>query len=388
MRPVRRAEQEAGEAPRTALRIGRPLRVVAIGGGTGLPSILAGLARLSRAPRGLPPLELTAVVAMSDDGGSSGRLKREQGVLPPGDIRNCLVALADPELAPLGSLFQFRFGRGEGLKGHAMGNLLLAAMSSLEGDFLSAVDRASRMLRCGGRVLPCTLDPVQLVGTLASGRHVVGESRIGRSRARLQRVELQPPRARPAPGVVEAIRAADLVVLGPGSLFSSVIPPLLVRGVAEALRESLALRVFMQNLMSQPGETDGLDAAGHIAALKAHAGEVVDVLLVDRLEQLPEAAERTYRAQGQRPVPFEARAVAAQGVLPVEAELLGSGRSVRHDPDKAAAARVGLLREAARARAGRGRGGAAAWSARAAAERTSGSAREAAGHVRHRGVRG
>lgn len=328
----------------------RTLRVVAIGGGTGLPAILGGLARLARRSGSLPSLDITAVVAVSDDGGSSGRLRKEQGVLPPGDIRNCLVALADNKHRALARLFQYRFGQGRGLKGHAMGNLLLTALTSMEGDFLAAVHRAQRMLRCQGRVLPATLEPVQLLGVLSDGSRIKGEHRFERAReARITRVELLPRAPRPTPGVLEAIRGADVVVMGPGSLFSSVIANLLVDGVAQALRETQALRVLVQNLMSQPGETDGLDAAGHVRAVQAHAGDVVDVLLVDPLDELDGELAATYEALGQKPVSFDRRKVAALGVLPLEADLLAGGSRVRHDPDKAAAAVLGLALQASEA---------------------------------------
>lgn len=326
-----------------------PLRVVAIGGGTGLPAILAGLARAGRTLPGLPPLEITAVVAVSDDGGSSGRLQREQGVLPPGDVRNCLVALAAPGNRRLARLFQYRFGRGQGLKGHAMGNLLLTALTSLEGDFLAAVDRAGHMLGCAGRVLPCTLDPVQLVARLVDGNSIRGESALERAPRRIARVELRPGGARPAPGVKEAIRAADVVVLGPGSLYSSVIAPLLVEGVAASLQRTRALRIFVQNLMGQPGETEGLDAAGHVRAVLDHAGPVIDLVLVDALQALGPTRTRAYEARGQRPVRLDRRSLSSLGVVPVEAELLGTGRKVRHDPAKAAAAILGLALEAVEA---------------------------------------
>lgn len=320
------------------------LKVVAIGGGTGLPTLLAGLSRLSG--RGaLPHLDLTAIVAVSDDGGSSGRLRREQGVLPPGDIRNCLVALADKRHRRLARLFQYRFGRGKGLQGHAMGNLLLTALTSMEGDFLTAVRRAQRMLACRGKVLPSTLEPVQLLGVLTDGSTIQGEHRFRGDKA-ISRLELLPRKPKVAPGVRSAIRDADVILLGPGSLFSSVIANLLVGGVAEALAESRALRVLVQNLMTQPGETSGMDAADHVRAVQRHAGDVVDVLLVDPLETLEADTRERYAALGQQPVSFDRRSVAALGVLPLEAELLAEGSRVRHDPEKAAAAVLGLMLQA------------------------------------------
>lgn len=320
------------------------LKVVAIGGGTGLPALLTGLSRLSG--RGsLPHLDLTAVVAVSDDGGSSGRLRREQGVLPPGDIRNCLVALADKRHRKLARLFQYRFGRGKGLRGHAMGNLFLTALTSMEGDFLTAVRRAQRMLACHGKVLPATLETVQLLGVLSDGSRVHGEHRFRGAKA-ITRVELLPRSPKAAPGVLSAIREADVVLMGPGSLFSSVIANLLVGGVAEELSRTRALRVLIQNLMTQPGETSEMDAAEHVKAVQRHAGDVVDVSLIDPLETLGPAMKETYAGLGQHPVSYDRRSIAALGVLPLEAELLAGGSRVRHDPEKVAAAILGLVLQA------------------------------------------
>lgn len=348
--PRRHADPDGELAPvRSSWDGGVPFRVVAIGGGSGLPAILSGLAHFGRrcSPR---PLDLTAVVAMADDGGSSGRLRREQGVLPPGDIRNCLVALADRRHRAMARLFQYRFGAGRGLRGHPVGNLLLAALSSMEGDFLAAIRRAEHLLQCSGRVLPVTLEPVHLVGLLSDGREIRGERKLERRRkVAISRIELVPRSPAATPGVLDAIRRADLVVLGPGSLYSSVIANLLVDGVAEALRETSALRVLVQNLMTQPGESDGLDAAAHVRAVQAHAGEVVDVLLIDPLDELHRAQREGYARSGQRPVRFDRRAVAALGVLPVEADLLAAGRRVRHDPEKTAAAILGLALQASEA---------------------------------------
>src|SRR5262249_43568568 len=214
-------------APRARARAVRPLRVVALGGGTGLPVVLRGLAPRVRPRDGRRGLELTAVVAMSDDGGSSGRLRRTRGVLPPGDVRNCLVALASSRGA-LAEVLQFRFGGRGSLAGHALGNLLLAALAEMHGDFLQAVRAASRLLEARGTVLPSTVDPVQLVAELEDGRRVLGERHLARAGTRVRRVSLHPLRPTPADGVLEAIAAADLVTLGPGSLYSSVLPNLLV----------------------------------------------------------------------------------------------------------------------------------------------------------------
>ncbi|HEY0839861.1 MAG TPA: gluconeogenesis factor YvcK family protein [Vulgatibacter sp.] len=326
------------------------LRVVAIGGGTGLPAVLGGLARFSRRGAAGKRVEITAVVAASDDGGSSGRLRRENGVLPPGDVRNCLIALADDHSRSLARLFRYRFGQGRGLRGHSLGNLLLTALTSLEGDFLAAIGRAERMLRCQGRVLPATLEPVRLVGVLEDGGRVEGERNfVGERQSRIARVELLPRAPSPAPGVLDAIRAADVIVLGPGSLYSSVITNLLVDGVADAIRESRALRILVQNLMTEPGETSGLDAVAHVEAVLRHGGKVADVLLVDGRPKVANELLRGYARKGQHPVQLDSRKVLAHGLVPVEADLIAAGARVRHDPDKLAAAVIGLALQASEA---------------------------------------
>ncbi len=225
-------------------------------------------------------MELTAVVAMSDDGGSSGRLRRTRGLLPPGDLRNCLVALAGSR-GPLADVLQHRFGGRGSLAGHALGNLLLAALAEMHGDFLEAIRSAARLLDARGTVLPSTLDPVQLVAELEDGRRLVGEHHLTRLGARVRRVFLHPLRPAPAEGVLEAIASADLVTLGPGSLYSSVLPNLLVDGVSEALRTTRARRVLVANLMTEPGETGGMTAVDHVRAVLEHAGPVVDVALLN-----------------------------------------------------------------------------------------------------------
>ncbi|AKU90658.1 gluconeogenesis factor YvcK family protein [Vulgatibacter incomptus] len=325
----------------------RTIRVVAIGGGTGLPMLLQGLARFSRRATALGPFEITAIVAVSDDGGSSGRLRRENGVLPPGDIRNCLVALADVRRRSIARLFGFRFGAGRGLRGHSLGNLLITALTSLEGDFLSAVERAGRMLGCQGRILPATLEPVHLIGRLSDGSRIVGERTFDRRRSSpIERVELAPGAPPASPGVLEAIRQADAIVLGPGSLYSSVISNLLVAGVADAIRQSSAVRILVQNLMTQPGETDDLDAAGHVRAVLRHAGDVADFLLVDRGRSHPRELLDRYARRGQVPVVLDESLVLSQGVIPIGAELAAKRGRIRHDPDKVAAAVLGLVLQA------------------------------------------
>lgn len=304
-------------------------RVVAMGGGTGLPQVLTGLKR----EIGDRIQSLTAVVTVTDDGGSSGRLREELKMLPPGDIRNCLVALAEVE--PLMSrLFQYRF-RGEGgLAGHSFGNLFLAALAQVTGDFLSAIQVSAKVLAVKGTILPSTLDNVRLGAEGADGSVVIGEERLGESPKPIRRVFLDPPECRPLPDVLEAIDTADLVVLGPGSLFSSVIPNLLVQGMADALRSSGALKVFVANLMTEPRETESFTLSDQVAALVEHAGPgVIDGVLVHS-RPLPERALARYRSAGSFPTCLDFDRVAAWGVWIQEADLLAPGEKVRHHPQR------------------------------------------------------
>lgn len=323
--------------PRPAERL--RMRIVCIGGGTGLPTILRGLARMAEAAG----LDITAVVAMSDDGGSSGRLRRTRGILPPGDIRNCLVALAggDPTLR---DVFNYRFGGAKGLAGHAVGNLLIAALAELKGDFLEAVRASARLLAARGRVLPSTLAPVQLVAQLEDDTTVVGERKIALAQSRVKRVALSPKLPPPSDGTLEAIAEADLIVLGPGSLYSSLLPNLLVDGVAQGLRETRALKVLIANLMTQPGETDGMAGAAHLRAVVEHVGPVVDVVLYNGTP-LPAEALARYRLKGSAPVQNDRRALLELGVLPIEADLLRASRRLRHDSRKVARVLLKLARD-------------------------------------------
>jgi uncharacterized cofD-like protein len=326
----------------------RPTRIVCVGGGTGLPTVLKALARKATPFGSDPGIDVTAVVAMSDDGGSSGKLRRSQGMLPPGDVRNCLVALAGK--TPLTELFQHRFGNGKGLQGHAVGNLLIAALAELKGDFLEAVKVSSQLLGARGTVLPCTVAPVQLVADLADDTRVIGERNIVRNvlktRGRVVKVSLLPERPEPSEGILEAIRTADLIAIGPGSLYSSVIPNLLVKGVSEALQQTRALKVLVSNLMTQPGETEGMSCTDHVKAVLDHAGPVLDAVLVNLAEPCPELAAR-YARKGSVPVKAKRRELIDLGVIPIEADLLKEGNRIRHDGRKVSRclmklARVGL----------------------------------------------
>jgi uncharacterized cofD-like protein len=279
-------------------------------------------------------VDITAVVTMSDDGGSSGRLRRSHGVLPPGDIRNCLVALTGGKSA-LAEVFQYRFGGAKGLAGHAVGNLLIAALAELKGDFLEAVRVSGQLLGARGKVLPCTLAPVQLVAKMDDATEVVGESNIVRAHGRVRRVSLSPRSPPPAEGLIESIYGADLIVVGPGSLYSSVIPNLLVDGVAQALRETRALKVMVSNLMTQPGETDGMNCLDHVRAVIDHAGPVLDAVLINGTAPHSESIQR-YARKGAHVISVNRRALITAGVVPVEADLLKEGSKIRHDSRKVA----------------------------------------------------
>jgi uncharacterized cofD-like protein len=301
-----------------------PRRVVALGGGTGLPAVLRGMRRLVAEGH---VHRLVAVVAMSDDGGSSGRLRRSYGVPPPGDVRNCLVALAEEEDL-LAGLFQHRYGGGSELGGHNLGNLILAALAERTGSFLKAVEVSSRVLRTTGAILPVTLEDVTLEAFLEDGTRVLGETEIGRCRKRIERIVLKPAVAPPTPGVVEAIEAADLVVLGPGSLFTSVLPTLVLDEVALALRRTRAARVLVANLVSERGEAAGLSLHDHVEVIESHAGgHVIDALLVHQGAVDPGIAER-YAAEGVAPLDLSGTA----GRALIRRDLLAPGPKLRHEP--------------------------------------------------------
>lgn len=329
----------------------QPLRIVSMGGGTGLATLLRGLKRYAQAAPGA--LEITAVVTVTDDGGSSGRLRRDFDVLPPGDIRNCMVALSQDETL-LSRLFNYRFTGGRGLKGHSFGNLFLTAMTHLTGDFAHAVKLSSEVLAVRGRIFPSTEANVRLEATLVGGKKVSGETRISRSTRPIQRVHLSSRRVRPLKETLEAIAQADLITMGPGSLYTSVIPHLLVEGIPQAIAASPAVKAYFTNLMTQPGETTGMESASdHMAALLRHAGRhrsrLMDVCVVNSGSILQKALER-YRAQEARPVENDVSKLEAMGVKVLAADLVRmAGRRVqniiRHDPGATSAVAIQLARQ-------------------------------------------
>lgn len=305
-----------------------------MGGGTGLSALLRGL-KHQVGPGGLE--SLAGVVTVTDDGGSSGALRREFGVLPPGDIRNCLVALADDE-ALLARLFQYRFPNGGGLVGHSFGNLFLTALTGITGDFHQAILTAESILSVRGKIYPATLHDVRLLGRGVSGRVYEGETAVGVSGEELAAVELSPYTPPAFPPAVAALERADLILLGPGSLFTSILPNLLIPGIRQAVAKARARVVLLLNLMTQPGETDGMTGPDHLAALERHAGKgLVDAVLASSTP-IPPALLSHYAETGSTPVEVGREALEAAGIEVVEADLLAEGDLIRHDSEKLARA--------------------------------------------------
>ena len=314
-----------------------PLRIVAIGGGTGLSALLHGLKQVTAS------LDITAVVTVTDDGGSSGRLRRDFDVLPPGDIRSCMVALSEDE-ALLAKLFQYRFQSGSGLKGHSFGNLFLTALAHITGDFALAVKQSAEVLKIRGHIFPSTSANVQLEAVLEDGSLVAGETNISKSRRHISTIRLIPRHCQPLLETLEAIANADLITLGPGSLFTSVIPNLLVEGIPEAIRGSKATKAYFVNLMWQPGETIRFRASDHIRAIHQHAGgKLIDTAVVNCSVIRP-AMRRRYLAEKVEPVENDLDAIRAMGIRVVLAELLQKSEVVRHDPRRAANVALKLVR--------------------------------------------
>ncbi len=314
-----------------------PLRIVAIGGGTGLSALLHGLKQIST------PLDITAVVTVTDDGGSSGRLRRDFAVLPPGDIRNCMVALSEDE-ALLSKLFQYRFESGMGLKGHSFGNLFLTALAHISGDFALAVKQSAEVLKIRGHIFPSTSENVELEAVLEDGSLVTGETKISQSRRHISTIRLRPRRCKPLPETLEAISQADLITLGPGSLFTSVIPNMLVAGIPEAIRNSTATKAYFVNLMWQPGETIRFRASDHIRAIHQHAGgKLIDTAVVNCSPIRPKMRRR-YARQKIQPVENDVETIRAMGIRVVSADLLQHSEIVRHDPRPAAEIALRLAR--------------------------------------------
>ncbi len=324
-----------------------PLRVVAIGGGTGLSTLLRGLKRFVAQPAGTGPdlvlpgpdtkavsiAELAAIVTVTDDGGSSGRLREDMNILPPGDVRNCMVALSEDE-ALLSQLFQHRFSAGD-LQGHSFGNLFLAALTEMRGDFAQAVQTAAQILATRGRIYPATTANATLAAVMEDGTLVRGETRISASKSRIVELRIEPETCHPLPETLAAIAEADLITLGPGSLYTSVISNLLVHGISEAIADSKATRVYICNLMTQANESLGLTASQHIRKINEHAAtgrSILDYALINTGPIHQDTVDR-YAAEGQNCILADLAAVRALGVEPVTGNFAHEGDVLRHNYD-------------------------------------------------------
>ncbi|MGE5323948.1 MAG: gluconeogenesis factor YvcK family protein [Actinomycetota bacterium] len=316
----------------------RPVRVVAIGGGTGLSTLLKGLKRYtvtatetqSRSPY---ISDLTAVVTVSDDGGSSGRLRRELNMLPPGDVRNCLVALSEDENL-LSKLFQYRFSSSGDLEGHSFGNLFLAALTAMTGDFAAAVKKASEILATRGHILPATSANVELEAMMNDGSLVRGETSISASEKRIVELTMVPAHPEPLPQTLEAIAAADIITVGPGSLFTSLIPNLLVRGIPEAIAASRAVKLFICNLMTEANESLKMSASDHIMAIYTHAGHGLFNYALVNSAPVSEQMKKRYEGEQAEPVECDCPMVEALGVKCIAGNFLEERDVVRHDTDR------------------------------------------------------
>ena len=329
---------------KTEFRSGNAPRIVALGGGTGLPNVLRGLRPLLF-PDGATDTSrdrLVAVVATSDDGGSSGRLRAEFNMIPPGDIRNCLAALSERN-SEIADIFQYRFEAGEGLNGHAIGNLLIAALTDVTRDFAQAVEMAARMLGVSGVVLPATSELVTLVAEFTDGRVLSGETAIARAGGTIGRLSLLPERPACSSRVVDAIRRADVLVAGPGSLYTSILPPLLVPDVSAAVLESRAIRVLVANLMTEAGETDNFSVLDHLLTIERHLGRQLFDCVIFNTMPVPDALAAIYAGRGSAPIvtgSFELSALQRLGVRAIGVPLVSEhpAGKIRHHPERLAAA--------------------------------------------------
>ena len=315
-------------------RLGKGPNVTVVGGGHGLSVLLRGIKAATS--------NVTAVVTVADDGGSSGRLREEFGIIPPGDLRNCLVALADTE--PLmEKLFQYRFKGESELAGHSFGNRFIAAMNEVTGDMEQALRESSKVLAVKGQVLPASKDHVRLDAVMEDGTVVEGESQIPEVHKKIHRVRLFPEQVQPVQSALDALTNADAIILGPGSLYTSIMPNLLVDGVAEAIRKSKAIKIYICNVMSQPGETDGYTASMHAKAIIDHGGKgIIDYMLVNDSPISPEMQDY-YAAKGAYPVEVDEDAINALGVGFVKADIINEKELIRHDPDKLSKAVMNMV---------------------------------------------
>lgn len=312
-------------------KLNRGPKIVAVGGGTGLSMLLRGIKNITN--------NITAVVTVGDDGGSSGRLREDMGILPPGDIRNCIAALADDENL-ITKLFQYRFKSGEGLEGHSFGNLFLTALCAITGDMVRAVKESSNVLSIRGRVLPSTLDDMKLVAEMEDGRIIHGESNIPEAHGKIKRLFTDPVRCRALEDVIAAIKDADLIILGPGSLYTSVIPNLLITEIAQEIAKSPAKKIYVCNIMTQPGETDNYSVSDHVRALMSHANSknIIDAVLVN--DYIPSNLAKKYEMAGSYPVKLDIENLKKLGVKMFPKKLIEDNREglVRHSSNRVARA--------------------------------------------------
>jgi uncharacterized cofD-like protein len=306
-------------------KLKRGPRIATIGGGTGLPNVLRGLKEYT--------INLSAVVTVADDGGSSGRLRKDYKIIPPGDIRNCLVALADEETL-LGKLFLYRFDTGEDLAGHNFGNIFITAMTHVVGDFSKAIEESSKVLAINGQVLPVSFDNIVLKAKLKDGREVTGESKIPEAKGVIETLSIIPDNPKPNQEAVEAIKKADIIVIGPGSLYTSILPNLLVPGIKEALLSNTrAIKIYVCNIMTQPGETDNFTVSDHLRVIFRHTGaKVVDYVIANNKDIMPEVLVR-YAQENSYPVRVDRDEIQKLGVKFVGGKLYKDGEYIRHADD-------------------------------------------------------
>ncbi len=317
----------------TRRHLRRGPKIVVIGGGTGLAALLRGLKEYT--------FNLTAIVTVADDGGSSGKLRQEMGILPPGDVRNCLVALADTENI-MEDLFSYRFDTGT-LKGHSLGNLLLAGLTDIFGDFQKGIEQVSKVFALRGNVYPSTLEQVVLGAEMTNGQLIKGETAVRTSQGKIKRVYLEPADCQPLPEALQALGEADLIVLGPGSLYTSVLPNLLVKGLREKIREVKVPCLYVCNVMTEKGETDGYKASDHLQAILDHCGSgFVDAILTNK-QKIPTTALQLYANEGAYQVKVDPKIIERLGVKCYEAELVSEGDTVRHDSARLARELIKLL---------------------------------------------
>jgi len=310
-------------------------KIVVIGGGTGLSVLLKGLKKYTS--------NLTAIVTVSDDGGSSGRLRAELGILPPGDIRNCLVALAETETL-MDKIFQHRFKQGSGITGHNLGNLLLLAMTEITGDFVSAIKEVSKVLAVRGQVIPATLDQVTLEAKMSDGAIINGETAIRNYQHKIDKIYLIPEGCRPVPASIEAILEADAIILGPGSLYTSIIPNLLVEGVSPAIARSKAIKIYVSNIMTEQGETDDFSALDHLRVIMDYVEEPILDYVILNTGTIDEPRLKRYQAEKAVPVADSYQQITAMGIEVVAEDLVSNDEVAWHDTDKLASIIMKLMK--------------------------------------------